>query len=59
MSETDAQKKEIDQAEEPLQDLTPEKDAAGGNGGGPRVRVFDGVSLNAGASLDAQKKEDA
>jgi hypothetical protein len=53
MAETDAQKKEIDQAEEPLQDLTPEKDASGG--GGPHVKVFDGRT---GASLDAQKKED-
>jgi hypothetical protein len=56
MAETDAQKKEIDQAEEPLQDLTPEQDATGG--GGPHVKVFDGRTLNAGASLDAQKKED-
>ena len=59
MAETDAQKKEMDHAEEPLQDLTPEKDATGGVGGGPRVRVFDGRTLDGGASLDAQKKEDA
>ena len=48
MPESDAQKKEIDQAEEPLQDLAPEKDATGG---GP-VR-----NLETGGSLDAQKKE--
>ena len=43
MPEGDAQKKEIEQAGEPLQDLTPEKDATGGGlqGGDP----------------DAQKKE--
>ena len=30
MPEGDAQKKEFEQAEEPLQDLTPQKDATGG-----------------------------
>lgn len=44
----DAQKKE---AEEPIEDLTPEKDAMGG---APHVRVFDG---RGGASLGSQKKE--
>lgn len=41
--------------EEPLEDMTPEKDAMGG---GPHVKVFDGRNL-AGSrpSLDAQKKE--
>ena len=43
MPEGDAQKKEIEQAGEPLQDLTPEKDATGG-------------SLQ-NADPDAQKKE--
>jgi hypothetical protein len=54
MPDSDAQKKELEQAEEPLQDLTPEKDATGG------VRVFDGrtgANLSGSASLDAQKKE--
>lgn len=54
MPEGDAQKKEIDQTEEPLQDLTPENDAMGG---GPHVKVFDGRTLDAGGALDAQKKE--
>ncbi len=39
--ETDAQKKEIETPEEPLEDMTPEKDAMGG--GNP--------------ARDAQKKE--
>jgi hypothetical protein len=54
MPEGDAQKKEIDQTEEPLQDLTPEKDAMGG---GPHVKVFDGRTLGGAAAPDAQKKE--
>ncbi|MEP6810831.1 MAG: hypothetical protein ABI992_11365 [Chthoniobacterales bacterium] len=42
MDDTDAQKKEVDKPEEePLEDLTPEKDAIGGAGFNP----------------DAQKKE--
>jgi hypothetical protein len=53
MPEGDAQKKEIDEAEE-LQDLTPQKDATGG---GPHVKVFDGRTQNASVSPDAQKKE--
>ncbi len=54
MPEPDAQKKEIDQTEEPLQDLSPEKDATGGRS---NVKAFDGRNFDAGMSPDAQKKE--
>ena len=54
MQEGDAQKKESEQSEQQLQDLTPEKDATGG---GPHVKVFDGRTLDVGLSPDAQKKE--
>ena len=44
MQETDAQKKEIVESQDPLQDLTPQKDATGS-------------TQNAGPTPDAQKKE--
>ena len=46
MPENDAQKEETDQSEEPLEDMTPEKDATGGR-----------AQLSANVSPDAQKKE--